>query len=74
MVRLATGGGGGFGPAFERDPQDVQADVRNEFLTIDQAQQIYGVVLNRETLQVDREATAVLREKQNRLRKSLAHS
>src|ERR1035438_1333493 len=74
MVRLATGGGGGFGPAFERDPQYVQADVRNEFLTIDQAQQIYGVVLNRETLQVDREATAVLREKQNRLRKSLAHS
>jgi N-methylhydantoinase B len=74
MVRLATGGGGGFGPVFERDPQDVQADVRNEFLTIDQAQQIYGVVLNRETLQVDREATAVLREKQNRLRNSLAHS
>jgi N-methylhydantoinase B len=74
MVRFATGGGGGFGPAMERDLQDVQADVRNELFTIDQAQHIYGAVLNRQTLQVDREATAVLREKRNRLRNSLAHS
>jgi N-methylhydantoinase B len=74
MVRLVTGGGGGFGPAMERDPLDVQADVRNELVTIDQAQHIYGAVLNRQTLQVDRKATAVLREKQSRLRKSLGHS
>lgn len=74
MVRLVTGGGGGFGPAMERDPLDVQADVCNELVTIDQAQHIYGAVLNRQTLQVDRKATAVLREKQSRLRKSLGHS
>jgi N-methylhydantoinase B len=74
MVRLATGGGGGFGLAMERDPQDVQGDVRNELVTIDQAQHIYGAVLNRQTLQVDQKATAVLREKQKQLRRSLGHS
>jgi N-methylhydantoinase B len=72
VVRLATGGGGGFGCALDRDPQDVQADVRNELVTIDQAQQLYGVVLNRQTLQVDQEATIALREKRKQLSKTRA--
>jgi len=70
MVRLATGGGGGFGPAIERDPQQVAADVRNEFVTIDQAQQIYAVVLNPQTLLVDQKLTAELREKRKQVEKA----
>jgi len=61
VIRLATGGGGGFGRAIERDPEAVQADIRNELLTVDQAQELYAVVINRQTLRVDREATAALR-------------
>lgn len=74
LVRLATGGGGGFGCAFERDAKDVQADVRNELLTIDEAQQLYAVVLNRQTLEVDQAATLALREEQKRLQKALPAS
>jgi len=70
VVRLATGGGGGFGPAIERDPQQVAADVRNEFVTIDQAQQIYAVVLNPQTLLVDQKLTAELREKRKQVEKA----
>ena len=70
VVRLATGGGGGFGPAIDRDPQHVAADVRNELVTIKQAQQLYAVVVDSETLQVDQESTAALRKKQKRTQKT----
>jgi len=68
VVRLATGGGGGFGCPFERDPQGVQSDVRNEFVTVEQAKRLYAVVLDPQTLHVDQDATVALREKQKRLR------
>jgi len=61
VIRLATGGGGGFGRAMERDPEAVQADVRDDLLTVEQAQELYAVVLNRRTLDVERQATAALR-------------
>ncbi len=61
VVRLATGGGGGFGPAIERDPAAVQADVRNELLTLEQAQATYGVVIDKQSLEVDVGTTAALR-------------
>jgi len=65
-IRLATGGGGGFGPPIERDPEAVQADVRNDLLTVEQAQELYAVVINRQTLDVEREATAALRARMKR--------
>jgi N-methylhydantoinase B len=61
VVRLATGGGGGFGIAVERDPEAVQADVRNGLLTVEQAQELYAVVINPDTLAVERKATAAMR-------------
>jgi N-methylhydantoinase B len=41
-LRLATGGGGGFGPAAERDPAAVRADVRNEIISEAYARQYYA--------------------------------
>ena len=61
VIRLATGGGGGFGRAIERDPEAVQTDVRNDLLTVVQARELYAVVINRQSLEVEREATAALR-------------
>ena len=61
VIRLATGGGGGFGRAIDRDPAAVQADVRNDLLTVEKAQELYGVVIDRQTLAVDLEATTALR-------------
>jgi len=45
LIRLATGTGGGWGDPFEREPELVAADVRNEFVTVEQAAAVYGVVV-----------------------------
>ena len=43
VVRVVTASGGGFGDPAKRDPQAVQQDVRNGFLSAEQAGEIYGV-------------------------------
>jgi N-methylhydantoinase B len=60
-ISYRTCGGGGYGPADERDPALVLADVRDGKVSIERARRAYGVVIDRERLAVDREATAALR-------------
>jgi N-methylhydantoinase B len=57
-----TGGGGGYGDPFERDPGRVAADVRNGFVSAGAAEREYGVVVDPSTFEVDEAATARLRE------------
>ena len=45
VLRSTTGGGGGWGPARERDPQRVLADVRNEFVDAQTARALWCVAL-----------------------------
>jgi N-methylhydantoinase B len=52
--RLETGGGGGFGEPFERDPERVRADVLDGYVTVEGAERDYGVALNPLTLDVVR--------------------
>jgi N-methylhydantoinase B len=66
VIRLETGGGGGFGRAIERELEAVQADVSNDLLTVEQAEELYGVVINRQTFEVERDATFTLRARMNR--------
>ncbi len=61
IARLITGIGGGYGDPMTRDPALVQADVRNEFITIEQARDVHGVVINPANLLVDEVATRALR-------------
>lgn len=42
----SSGGGGGYGPAFERDATKVAHDVRNGFVSVEAAARDYGVVVN----------------------------
>lgn len=56
-----TGGGGGFGPAFQREPDRVAADVRNGFVSLGAARHDYGVVVDENTFAVDADATAACR-------------
>jgi N-methylhydantoinase B len=56
----ATGGGGGYGHPFERDPEAVAKDVRNGFVSVEAAAAAYGVKINSD-FTVDREATLVAR-------------
>jgi N-methylhydantoinase B len=51
VITVASGGGGGFGPARERDPDLVRSDVENRFTSPAVAEAVYGVVLARKTSQ-----------------------
>ena len=63
LFRHALAGGGGYGPALERDPALVLKDVRQERVTIGHAREAYGVVIVYDGAQpaVDAAATAALR-------------
>jgi N-methylhydantoinase B len=60
-VVKVTGGGGGVGPPFEREPERVREDVRDGFVTIESAKEIYGVVIDAQTRELDLKATERLR-------------
>ena len=56
VVRVETGGGGGWGHPFDREPERVLADVRTGFVSRAKAEEDYGVVLTRD-MEVDAAAT-----------------
>jgi N-methylhydantoinase B/oxoprolinase/acetone carboxylase alpha subunit len=56
-------GGGGWGNPLERDPAKVVEDVKNEKVSIDQARQLYGVVIHNDSFVVDTEETNKLRKR-----------
>ena len=58
-IRLANGGG--YGPAFERDPERVLADVREEKVSVAQAAEAYGVVLTGDPPRINWKATRARR-------------
>jgi N-methylhydantoinase B len=45
VVRIETGGGGGFGHPYDREPERVLADLRGGFVGADSAARDYGVIL-----------------------------
>ena len=56
-------GGAGVGNPIEREPEKVREDVVKEFVSIEQARDVYKVVLDPKTLEIDRKATQALRSK-----------
>lgn len=60
-ARLISGVGGGYGDPFERDWRLVQADLRDELITVELARRVYGVIANPQTLSVDETTTRALR-------------
>jgi N-methylhydantoinase B len=57
IIRLETGGGGGWGHPFDREPARVLADVRGGFVSRASAERDYGVVLSADGRAVDTAAT-----------------
>jgi N-methylhydantoinase B len=66
VIAYQHGGGGGFGPAYLRDPEAVKEDVLDEYVSVEGAREKYGVVLKgtleEYDLTVDVVATEVLRK------------
>jgi N-methylhydantoinase B len=67
LLITRTSGGAGWGNPLNRDPERVRLNVRDGFLSIQRARDVYGVVItqkeegNPETVEVDEEATRKLR-------------
>lgn len=55
-----TGGGGGYGPPQERDPQTVRDDVAQGYVSREQAEKTYGVCIGADG-SLDAQATTALR-------------
>jgi N-methylhydantoinase B len=66
VVSFQTGGGGGYGPPLERDPDLVLRDVINGYVTFESIRDDYGVVINKDKMSVDQEATKKLRKELKR--------
>lgn len=58
-----SGGGGGVGDPLDREVEKVHLDALNEYISIEAARNVYGVVIDPKTFEVDEEATAALRKK-----------
>jgi N-methylhydantoinase B len=60
-VTIDAAGGGGHGNPLDRDPEMVENDVREGYVSLERAKEDYGVVIDPMTMKVDREATQKLR-------------
>jgi hypothetical protein len=61
-IELTLCCGGGWGPAYERDPEAVLSDVINDFVSLNGAKDHYGVVIDPATMRIDPLATKKKRE------------
>jgi N-methylhydantoinase B len=63
VIQFISAGGGGYGNAFERNPEAVEQDVINGYVSVASARDDYGVVIDPDTLKVDLVATENIRAK-----------
>jgi N-methylhydantoinase B len=61
VVTMDAAGGGGFGDPLEREPELVENDVADGYVSVESAKEDYGVVIDPETLKIDGNATDTLR-------------
>ena len=66
VVTIDAPGGGGYGVAFEREPEMVQQDVIEGYVTVERARTNYGVAIKPETGEIDVEQTKKIRGSRGR--------
>jgi N-methylhydantoinase B len=66
VISNRSGGGGGYGDPLRRSPERVLQDVINEYVSVECARDVYGVLLDLAERCVKDEATKALREKLRR--------
>ena len=60
-VTIDAAGGGGYGNPLERDPEGIERDVLEGYVSLERAKEDYGVIIDPKTLKLDKEATKRLR-------------
>lgn len=61
VITVKTGGGGGFGHPFDRDPNKVMEDVLDGYISVETALSDYGVLCKPGTLDIDWDGTSEYR-------------
>ena len=61
VIIMDAAGGGGYGDPLERDPEMVQDDVIQGYVSLEKAREDYGVVIDAGTMKADLAATDELR-------------
>ena len=62
VLLIDAPGGGGYGNPLEREPELVESDVMEEYVSLESSREDYGVMINPKTLKVDEEATRKRRD------------
>lgn len=62
IYRAVSGNGGGMGPPVEREILRVERDFRDDFVSLKEAEEVYGVVIDPATRRADIAASNRLRE------------
>jgi N-methylhydantoinase B len=52
IARMVTGTGGGYGNPLARPAEKVAMDVKNEYVSLDAAKKVYGVILDSQTFDI----------------------
>ena len=63
VLRIETGGGGGFGHPFDREPERVRRDVLGGFISLEAARDEYGVALGDDGRSIEHAETEALRRR-----------
>ena len=63
-LQITVPNSAGYGDPLERDAELVLSDVLDGYTTVELAERDYGVLIDGETLTVDREATTRVRKEQ----------
>ena len=72
--RMRSGGGGGYGLALLRPAEDVAADAKQGYISLAAVKELYGVVLDPDSFEVDPAATERLRAGMREARPAAAAS
>lgn len=70
IITTVCGGGGGVGDPLNRPIEKVRMDALNEYISIKRAKDVYGVIIDPETFEVDQEATNKQRGKLKKAKRS----
>lgn len=63
IFKFESTGGGGWGRPFDRPAEDVLEDVFDDYITLEQARDLYGVVIDPATMTIDQADTRSLRNR-----------